>query len=293
VNYAVLTPVRDEAAELPRLARSLAEQTVPPAQWIVIENGSTDGTGEAAAALASQHDWISVVHAEPGPPRLRGATVVRALHAGVAVLGQPFDVVAKVDADVSLEPDYFERLLQAFAAEPTLGLASGACVELVDGAWSERPVTGTHVWGAARAYRWACLEDVLPLDERMGWDGLDQVRAATRGWKVERVPGLQFRHHRREGARDESRLRVWAAQGSAAHYMGYRVSYLVLRTLHRARREPAAVAILGAYVMAALRREPRCPDVAVREQLRRQQRARHLVARARELRAHAAAPRSG
>jgi glycosyltransferase involved in cell wall biosynthesis len=293
VNYAVLTPVRDEAAELPRLARCLAEQTVPPAQWIVIENGSTDGTGEAAAALASRHDWIRVVHAAPGPPRLRGAPVVRALHAGVAQLEQPFDVVAKVDADVSLDPDYFERLLQAFASEPTLGLASGACVELVDGAWQERPVTGTHVWGAARAYRWACLQDVLPLDERMGWDGLDQVRAATRGWKVDRVATLRFRHHRREGARDESRLRVWAAQGSAAHYMDYRVSYLVLRTLHRARREPAALAILGAYLLATLRREPRCPDVEVRERLRRQQRARHLFARARELRVRAGAPHSG
>jgi len=125
----------------------------------------------------------------------------------------------------------------------------------------------------------------------MGWDGLDQIRAATRGWKVERLAGLQFRHHRREGTRDGSRRRVWAAQGSAAHYMGYRVSYLLLRTLHRARREPAAVAILGAYLAAALRREPRCPDREVRERLRRQQRARHLLARARELRAHGAPPR--
>jgi glycosyltransferase involved in cell wall biosynthesis len=293
VNYTVLTPVRDEAAELPRLARCLAAQTVRPAQWIVIENGSTDGTGDAAVALAAEHGWIRVVHAPPGPPRLRGAPVVRALHAGVEALDGHVDIVAKVDADVSLDADYFERLLQAFAAEPTLGLASGACVELVGGVWRERPVTGTHVWGAARAYRRACLDAVLPLDERMGWDGLDQLRAATRGWKVGRVPGLQFRHHRREGARDGSRRRVWAAQGSAAHYMGYRGSYLLLRTLHRALREPAAVAILGAYLLAALRREPRCPDLEVRKQLRRQQRARHLLARARELRGRGAAPRSG
>jgi biofilm PGA synthesis N-glycosyltransferase PgaC len=293
LSYAVLTPVRDEADELPRLARCLAEQTVRPAQWIVIENGSSDGTGAVAAALAAEHDWIRVVTAPPGPPRLRGAPVVRALHTGIDALDEPYAIVAKVDADVSLEPDYFERLLHAFADDPALGLASGGCVELFDGAWRERLVTGTHVWGAARAYRRACLEDVLPLDERMGWDGLDQLRATARGWKVERIAGLHFRHHRREGARDGSRRRVWAAQGSAAHYMGYRVSYLVLRTLHRARREPAAIAILGAYVLATLRREPRCPDVAVRKQLRRQQRARHLFARARELRAREAAPRSG
>jgi glycosyltransferase involved in cell wall biosynthesis len=283
-SYAVLTPARDEAAELPRLARCLAEQTVPPAVWVVVENGSADGTSAVARTLAEEHDWIRVVAATPGPPRLRGAPVVRALHAGVDALDGRLDFVAKVDADVSLEPDYFERLLEAFAADPELGLVSGDCVELAEGLWLERAVTGTHVWGAARAYRWECLQDVLPLDERMGWDGIDQIRAATRGWKVERIAGLQFRHHRREGTRDGSRRRVWSAQGSAAHYMGYRFSYLLLRTLHRARREPAAIAILGAYLAAGLRREPRCPDREVRALLRRRQRARHLIGRAREVR---------
>lgn len=293
MTYAVLTPLRDEAEELPRLARCLAEQTVPPSRWLLIENGSSDGTAETAAALAREHDWIRVVSAPPGPPRARGAAVVQALHTGIDALDGAYDAVAKLDADVSFEPGYFERLLRALDDDPSLGLVSGACCELVGGEWQERAVTGTHVWGAARAYRWACLQDVLPLDERMGWDGLDQLRATARGWTVGRVPGLQFRHHRREGTRDGSRRRVWAAQGSAAHYMGYRFSYLLLRTLHRARREPAAVAILGAYLLAAARREPRCPDLAVRRQLRQQQRARHLLARAREVRGREAAPHSG
>jgi len=292
VTYAVLTPVRDEAADLPRLATSLAAQTVRPSRWIVIENGSSDGTAETAAALAAEHDCIRVVRAPPGPPARRGAPVVRALHAGLEALDGAHPVVAKVDADVSFDATYFERLLQAFDADPQLGLASGSCYEQVDGAWREQTVTGTHVWGAARAYRWACLQDVLPLDERMGWDGLDQLRAVARGWKVDRVPGLQFRHHRREGLRDGSRRRVWAAQGSAAYYMGYRFSYLLLLTIHRTRREPAAIAILGAYLWAAIRREERCADADVTRHLREQQRARHLLTRAREVRSSAAAPRS-
>ena len=293
MNYAVLTPLRDEATELPRLARCLAAQLVRPVRWILIDNGSSDGTHEIASELARRYDWVRVLTVPPGPPRMRGGNVVRAMHAGIAQLEHGVDLVAKVDADVSFGADYFERLVRAFDADAALGMASGACVERTEGVWRERPVTGTHVWGAARAYRAACLRDVLPLDERMGWDGIDQIRAATRGWKVDRVPGLQFRHHRREGERDGSRLRVWAAQGSAAHYMGYRFSYLLLRTLHRARREPAAAAILGAYLLAWMRREQRCPDAEVRKRLRREQRARHLLVRARELRAREAVPRSG
>jgi biofilm PGA synthesis N-glycosyltransferase PgaC len=288
VSYVVITPARDEAQELPRLAESLARQTVPPDLWLIVENGSTDGTLAVARALEAEHGWIRVTVAPPGPPRLRGAPVVRALHAGLDALGGDFDVVAKVDADVSFGAHYFERLLLAFTADADLGMASGDCWEADERGWRRRPVTDTHVWGAARAYRWECLQDVLPLDERMGWDGIDQIRAATRGWTVARVPDLTFHHHRREGERDQSRRRVWAAQGSAAHYMGYRLSYVLLRTLHRARHEPAAVAILPAYLAAVARREPRCPDEPVRRLLRRRQRARHLLQRARE-----AAPRSG
>jgi glycosyltransferase involved in cell wall biosynthesis len=292
LSYAVLTPARDEAGALPRLAECLASQTVRPALWVVVENGSTDDTPEVARALAAEHDWIRVIAAPPGPPRVRGGNVVRALHAGIEALEQRYDVVAKVDADVTFGERYFERLLALFAARPELGLASGACTELIDGEWRERPVTGTHVWGAARAYRFECLRQLLPLDEHMGWDGLDQARAATLGWRCTRVDRLTFRHHRVEGHRDGSRRRVWAAQGQAAHYMGYRPSYLVLRTLHRMRREPAAAAILGAYVAAALRRTPRCPDAAARAEVRRQQRARHLLGRAREAQGRRAAPRS-
>jgi biofilm PGA synthesis N-glycosyltransferase PgaC len=286
VTYAVVTPVRDEAAALTGLAASLAAQTVRPQEWVIVENGSADGTLAVARRLAREHDWIRVVLRPAGPPQVRGGNVVRALHDGFAALSAEWELVAKVDADVTLGHDYFERLLAAFAADPRLGLASGGCWELEGGAWRERGVTGSHVWGAARAYRRACLADLLPLDERMGWDGIDQIRAETRGWKVERVAGLRFRHHRREGERDGSRLRVWAVQGSAAHYMGYRFSYLLARTLYRAWREPAAIALLGGYAAAAVRRSPRCPDRAVRQLLRRRQRARRLLRCARE-----AAPR--
>jgi biofilm PGA synthesis N-glycosyltransferase PgaC len=281
-TYAVITPARDEAGHLPRLAAAMAAQTIPPRQWIVVENGSGDDTMAVARRLAAELDWMRIVVCEPPSRAARGAPVVHAFHAGLAALDVGVDGVAKVDADVSFGVDYFERLLAAFVRDPKLGLASGTCYDRLTGSAKERPVTGDHVWGAARLYRWSCLQDVLPLEERMGWDGIDVVKAQTHGWHTATLRELPFQHHRLEGARDGSRWTAWAAQGHAARFMRYRPSYLVLRSLHRALREPAAVAILWGYLAAASRREPRCDDTAVVARLRAGQRFRLLPARARE-----------
>ena len=151
------------------------------------------------------------------------------------------------NADVSFEPDFFARLLGAFAGDPRLGIASGRCYEEQDGEWRQRHVTGTTVWGAARAYRRACLADVLPLEERMAL-GRHRRDEGERGRLAhDALTDLPFKHHREEGERDGSRRRARIAQGRAAHYIGYRPSYLVLRSLHHARREPAALAMIWGY----------------------------------------------
>src|SRR5437867_614414 len=143
LTYAVVTPARDEAANLTRLANSMLAQTVLPQAWIIVDDGSHDDTVRIAAGMAALHGWISVI---PGPGAgdgslrdgLREGRDLLAFRAGLRALGwwtTATDVVIKLDADVSFAPHYFERLLEHFAADPGLGMASGSCWELVDGEW--------------------------------------------------------------------------------------------------------------------------------------------------------------
>lgn len=281
-SYVTITPARDEVENLIRLAGCLGQQTVRPTVWVIVDNGSTDGSAELAEDLAREHDWIRLV-AIPGPTdNVRGGPVIRAFNAGLARLGQEPDVVVKLDADVSFERDHFERLLGAFGADPALGIASSSCWELEGEVWRQRFTTRGAPRGAVRAYRWECLEAVSPLEERMGWDGIDELKAKLRGWKARTIADVPFRHHRRVGERDGSRRLAWEAEGKLAHYMGYRFDYLVVRSLYRAVHEPAALAMIWAYVGAALRGEPRCGDREARAFLRKQQQLRRLPLRARE-----------
>jgi len=282
-SYAVITPVRDEAENLPRLAASLAAQTELPRTWVIIDNGSQDGTLELAHGLAAEHAWISVLSIPGTTAAERGAPIVRALHAAIDYLGaDPPDFAVNIDADISIEPDYFERLLGRFDEDASLGIASGSGFELEDGDWRQRHVTGSTVWGASRAFRWACLQEILPFEERVAWDGIDEFKANARGWRTQAFEDLPFRHHRREGERDGSTWRARSNQGHAAYYVGYRPWYLILRSIFNARHEPAALGMIAGYVSAAARREPRSNDADARAYLRRQQSVRSLRLRSLE-----------
>jgi glycosyltransferase involved in cell wall biosynthesis len=282
LSYAVITPARDEEANLGRLASALAAQEVMPSRWLVVDNGSTDGTSQLLNRLSGELPWLRVVTTGGTPTPRREAVIARALEAGLLALDLEPDVLLKLDADIAFEPDYCARLLAAFERDPKLGIASGSCWELEDGEWVQRYMTWATVWGAARSFRWNCLQEILPLEERLGWDGIDVIKANLRGWRTETMHDLAFQHHRPEGEREGSVARAWEAEGRVAYYMHYRISYLLFRALHRARRHPAALAFVWGYLCAMFRRESRCTDRQVWRYLREQQRLRVLPLRARE-----------
>jgi biofilm PGA synthesis N-glycosyltransferase PgaC len=283
--YAIVTPARDEAENLRRLAACVAAQTAQPAEWMIVDDGSIDGTLELARELERRHDWVRVVARPRGAPLADGRRDGRpllAFEAGAAALRTRPEVVVKLDADVSMPPDHLAAIVAAFAADPQLGIASGVRFERERGAWRRQYVTGTSVESPIRAYRRRCLEEIAPIEARFYWDGIDEVKARLRGWRTAILEDAGFRHHRAMGARDSGRARAWALEGRGSHYMGYRPSYLFIRSLFQARRDPAALAMLWGYAAAAAGPDRRYPDPGVRAYVRRQQSLRRLPMRARE-----------
>lgn len=284
MKYAVITPARNERANLARLAESLGAQTLLPLQWIVIDDGSDDGTDVLASELASVRPWMRLLSAEPtsGGGLTEGRRAGRDLIAfrrGVEALEGPVEIVVKVDADTSFDPRYFETLIGRFAASPDLGIAGGSCYELEHGRWTRKRVAGTHPRGASRAYRWPCVQAALTLEPKMGWDGLDEVQADLLGYRTQIFTDIGFRHHRLTGGRERDRLRAQSVMGEASWYMGYRPTFLLMRALYRSRHDALALAMLWGYGTAALTRTPRCPDASLVRRLREQQRLRAVVSR--------------
>lgn len=280
LGYGIVTPVLNQANELRRLASCVLEQTVLPAAWVIVDQASVDDTRTIAHDLAREHSWIRV-----GATTIDGTRVaptVHAFHAGLAELDPTPDVVVRLGADMALDRTYFERLLRERVPEADLATAARPERYETHGVWRQRHGTGPGVWGACRAYRRDCLDELLPLEEHMGWDTLDLQKAVVKGWVSQLFLDLPFRHHRSEGIRDGARFRTWVIQGEATHFMSYRVSYLLVRTLYRVPRDPTAVGLLVGYGRALARRRPRCGDSELRRYVRDQQSLRRLPRRVRE-----------
>ena len=283
LGYSVVTPARDEATNLRRLADSMAVQTVPPREWLIVDNGSLDATGETADEIARDLPFAKTIHLPAlDSPAIRGAPIVAAFEAGVGALDPGAEIIVNLDADVSFGEDFFERIVRAFEADPSLGMVGGTCYEQdTAGEWRPTFATRDHVRGATRAYRAACFEAVSPLERRMGWDGIDELKAQVAGWSTRTLPDVPFWHHRALGAREGS-WSMWIGQGDMAHYMGYRFGYLLLRTGYRSLREPTATGMVWGYLAAVAKRKERLADKDVRRHLRKQQSLTSLPRRARE-----------
>ena len=207
--YAIVTPVKDEAAHLAATAESILAQTHRPQRWVIVDDGSSDGTRELAGSLAAREPWIAAIDSGADGQRARGGRVVHAFQRGHAQLGQGHEFVVKLDGDLTLPPGYFERVAATFARDARAGIVGGrVLVQGRNGEWVPERVGRHTVHGAIKAYRAACLEEIGGLRPSMGWDGIDEYAAKARGWKVIPLEGLEVLHHRARG----SKQRWWRAR---------------------------------------------------------------------------------
>lgn len=281
----VISPIRNEAAHLERVARAMAAQTRPPDLWLLVDDGSTDGTYELGERLAGAIPFIVLLRAPERPladprDRLASAAAPRAFNFGLeGARWRGYTHVAKLDGDMELPPRYFERILGEFAADPRLGLAGGLRTELVRGRWRlERIPHHHHVNGALKCYSRECLEAIGGIEERLGWDTIDETTARMRGFRTRTFEDLVAVHHRPWASADGT-LRGRARYGAAAYVVHFPVYWVALRSLKIATARPEVVsglAFLWGYARAALRRTPRVEDGELRRAVRREVRGRLL-----------------
>lgn len=270
--YVAVTPARDEESYLPRLIASMAAQTIRPRRWIIIDDGSTDRTGEVVDNAAREHTWIVVHHLPQGGGRAPGgeSVVMRFLPREA---WQDCDAILRLDADLSFDSRFAARLLAALEFDPSLGIAGPTLWEPEGGRWHERPAPSFHTRGAAKMYSRSCFSAIDGLQAGLGWDTNDEVRALMLGFSTRSFRHIIAYHHRPQGAAC-GRWSSRRAAGRAAYNIGYSPLFLLARAARLAIDWPPLVGGLGlltGYAESALSRTPRKISRAQVDFVRRQQ----------------------
>lgn len=278
----VISPVYNEAANLERTARSVASQSRRPDRWLIVDDGSSDGTLALARRLERELDFLTVFEAAAAPPGADNLALAREAHAFNLGLERAewrqYDYVGKLDGDVEIPANWFEALIARLAVEERLGLAGGRLVEPDRDGWKLIPIPAYHVHGAVKLFRRQCLQEIGGIPERLGWDTIDETYVRMSGYETHSYSDLIARHHRPHGSAD-GELRGRTRHGACAWILHYGLLWTVLRSLKVARLRPrglSGAAFLFGYLSAALRGVPRVQDPAFRRFVRAELRGRML-----------------
>jgi len=276
-KYVVVTPVRDEEAYLPLTIESMAGQTVRPQQWIIVDDGSKDRTGNIIEEAARQYPWIRGLRREDRGFRKWGAGIIEAFYDGFHALTCPdWEFMAKMDGDLSFEPDYFAQMFSKFAENPRLGIGGGFLYHLDNGQKTLEQNPIFHVRGGAKIYRRACWDAIDGLWVGPGSDTVDEVKANMLGWTTRSFLDLQIQHHRWTGAA-YGRWGGIAKNGKTDYVSGYHPLFLIAKSVARLWQRPyviGSVALLYGYISAYVEKTPRVDDPELIKYLQRQQLAK-------------------
>ena len=174
----IVSPVKNEAAHLEAVIRAVVAQDFPPARWIVVDDGSSDGTPAIARRLTADIPFMDVLDEGVGrggrDPLAEGAAP-KAFNRGLALvdIGE-FTHVMKLDGDVELPPDYLQRLMVEFAKDSRLGIACGDLVEGPPESRARIPIPPTTFTARSSATRSSV--SARSGGSRSAWDGTPSTR---------------------------------------------------------------------------------------------------------------------
>ena len=280
-RYLLISPCRNEAQYLRRTLGSVAAQSVQPTVWVIVDDGSTDGTPAILEEYARRLPYLRVVRRTDRGRREVGPGVVEAFYAGLQTVRlADFDYLCKLDMDLDLPARYFELMMERMESDPRIGTTSGK-------PWFVHPRSGALVpeicgdemsVGATKFYRVACFREIGGFVRQVMWDAIDCHRARMLGWIAESRAheAVRYIHLRPMGA---SQKGIWTGRmraGFGQYYMGTSPLYYSVVAVYRLPAHPAligSVAMLWGYFRSWLKNLPRYDDLEFRRFVRSYQHA--------------------
>ncbi len=242
MDYYIIIPAHNEETFLGETLSSVLRQTLLPKKVVVVNDHSTDGTEKLIDDFEAKTTFIHKVNTDSSTMHMPGSKVINAFKKGLETLDDQYDFIVKLDADIILPENYFEKIAYVIKGNPKVGIAGGFAHEQdAQGNWKlNHPMNNDHVRGAFKAYSKACFNAIGGLRPAMGWDTVDELLARYHDYDIYTDPDLEVKHLRPTGTgyHPESRL----LQGNAMYRMryGYWITFIASLKMAWKRRESYA-----------------------------------------------------
>ncbi len=276
-KYVVISPCRNEVEYMEQTLDSMVNQTVTPNKWIIVDDGSTDGTSEILAEYAEKHEWIEIITRKDRGHRSVGPGVIDTFYAGYSSINpDDFDYLCKLDLDLKLPEKYFEVLIDRMENNPRIGTCSGKSYIYEDGELiSERKGDDTSL-GMTKFYRVTCFKEIGGFVREVMWDGIDCHQCRMLGWIACSwdEPDLRFVHLRPMGTSQQGVYTGRMRHGFGQYFMGTGFLFIFASALSRVNEKPyilGSMAMLWGWLKSALLRNEQYGDKDFRKFLRKYQ----------------------
>lgn len=295
-SYLLISPCRNEAQFMRRTLDSVLAQTVRPAKWVIVDDGSTDDTPRILAEYAQKVSWLTIVTRPDRGRRAVGPGVIEAFYAGLQTVNMAdYQFICKLDLDLDLPPKYFELLMQRMIANPRIATCSGKPYFTEGERLIEERLGNENSVGASKFYRVKCFEAIGGFVRGVMWDGIDCHLCRMNGWLTgawNDDPELRFIHLRPMGSSQKSIYAGRMRHGYGQYFMGTGFLYLAASALSRVTERPfviGSLAMIWGWLKSAAERAPRYENPEFRRFLRRYHRRVLLVGKTRAIAELAAA----
>jgi glycosyltransferase involved in cell wall biosynthesis len=248
-TYVLITPARNEAKFIELTLQSMVGQKFRPLKWVIVSDGSTDGTDDIVRKYSADNPWIELLRM-PERVERHFAGKVHAFNAGYDKAKElnP-DVIGNLDADVSIEPDHFQFLLSKFGENPELGVG-GSPFREGSQQYDYRFSNIENVWGGCQLFRRECYEAIggyTPV-KGGGIDHIAVVSARMKGWKTRTFTDKVCIHHRVMNTAEQSALKAKFRLGAKDCAFGNHPVWELFRTFYQTTKPPF---VLGGLALGA------------------------------------------
>ena len=260
--YVLITPARNEEQLIAKVIQSVTQQTVLPAKWVIVNDGSTDATQSIVSQYLAKHEWMELLNLSPHRDRSFAAKV-HAFNAGYErVKNLEYKVIGNLDSDVSFDADYIEFLLDKFEKDARLGVTGTIFREEGYSSATDSFEGQNHVAGGCQLFRRQCFEEIggyVP-NKAGGIDWIAVTTARMMGWTTRSYREKWFYHYRSLGTAERSRLASLYSYGEKDYYLGGHILWEIFRVAYRATKKPylvGGIALFSGYVSAFFRQVKR------------------------------------